>query len=406
MSFPLRSTRRLITVLAAATSFLCSGLTAGAQAPISEAENEADAAGRGIRAGSFLVFPALELRAGYSDNINLSSTNPVGGKIVDVAPELRWTSDWSRHELSGAASGVLSYPGGGSSANEGSAAASTAARIDISSQMTLRGNIGYELDFEPGRRDHVYRASSALRYGFNRLSLELRGGIDVFDYSANRAGAVSVSEVSVDDYRQNSLALRAAYEVSPLTGLFAEAGLNRRDFRQKVDASGFGRGSHGVWGALGISRSNGSALQGELALTYRVQRPDDARLAQVAGLGVDALLTWQASALTRLTLAAATDIGETTLAGASGYRRQTASIALDHSLGRRAAINGKLSYERNDFDGVAIEEQTLEAALGVEYFVSRAAVLTADFSHLRFDTTQPNADYRENRFTLGLRLER
>lgn len=403
MSFSSRSRKRFTTVLAAVTSFVCLSLTAAAQQAGGEVEERAPL---GLRAGAGTLFPWIELRAGYDDNFNASASAPQSGNVSEIEAGLRWQSDWSRHRMSGELRGEAAALDADFGDAQGDGEARGDARIDISSRTSALVSGGYLFDFDGDTRDQTYVTAGELRHAFNRLSLALRAGVELKDYSSDRSAASSVAETDVADYRQDSLGLRAAYEISPISEVFAEAGINRRDYRQKVDSSGFLRGSQGYWGKLGLARSNGSKLRGEVALSYNRQDLEDTRLSTAEGFGIDAALAWQISALTELRFSARSGIGETTLAGASGYREQVGEVALSHQLGRRAALEGYLSYSRDDYVGVALVEETLEAGIGFDYFLSRASALTADYRHLRFASTQAGADYSSNRFTVGVRLAR
>lgn len=402
MLFSPRSCKRFSTALAAVTSFVCLGLTAAAQ----QAGEGDERAPLGLRAGSYVVYPWLELRAGHDDNFSRSASAPQSGAVSEIEGGLRWQSDWSRHRVGGELRGDVAAFEGDFGDAQGDAEARAEAVMDVSSRTSLTAAGGYLLDFDGDTWDQAFIVSGGLRQAFNRLSLALRAGFEARDYSDDRSGASSVAETDVSDYTQESLGLRAAYEISPVSAVFAEGGINRRDYRQKVDINGFLRGSKGYWAGLGLARSNGSALRGEIALVYNWQLPEDWRLQTAEGAGVDASLVWEISALTELSLSARSGIGETTLAGASGYREQAGEISLSHELGRRAALDGFLSYRRDDYIGVVLVEKTLEAGIGVDYFLSRASALTADYSYLRFDSTQPGSDYSANRFTVGVRLER
>ena len=62
----------------------------------------------GVQAGSFLLFPAVELIGGYDTNPSRGA-NAKGAALYTVAPEVRAQSNWSRHELKGELRG--SYTG-------------------------------------------------------------------------------------------------------------------------------------------------------------------------------------------------------------------------------------------------------------------------------------------------------
>jgi hypothetical protein len=237
-------------------------------------------------------------------------------------------------------------------------------------------------------------------------SITLRGGYTATDYSGDRSQLTSVTDANNADYNETVGGLRLAYELSPQTSIFADGSVNRRKFDTRVDAAGFLRGSDGYEAALGVTWSNGSKLSGELSVGYQSQTPDDARLKRLDGIGVDATLEWQATALTRLSLSAATDINETTLANSSGYVSREVGIGIEHALRRNLILNGEWTYTQNDFSGVNLVEEETEASLGVDYYLSRYVALTADMSWMEFTSTQAGADYDATTVTVGVKVQR
>jgi len=399
-AFPPRF-RGHITAAAATASILCAALTVHAQ----EAPQDEDADSLGLRRGSYVILPSLEIGAGYTDNVARAPGPSQSGSVTEIAPSLSIYSDWTRHALNIDVSGVQTAYDGDFDTFNGSFDADVEGRLDIRSRTSLALRAGYGLEVGSGIKDHATSLEAELSHRFNRVSLSLRGGLDRFDYGEDRAGFLEAVDTAVSDYTEYRGALRMSYEVSPLTSAFVEGGINRRDHGPAIDDAGFARGSDGYETAVGVSLSNGSKLSGEVSVGYQVQRPDDPGLSRVAGWTLDGTLSWQATALTKVAIETETEFGETTLAGSAGYVDRSIGLNVEHALGRHILLYGDLTYTRSDFAGTTLIEETTEASIGMEYLLNRNLVLTADATHLRFDSTTAGQNYRANTVTLGMRIQ-
>src|SRR5690242_20718058 len=63
----------------------------------------------GVRAGSFLIFPELELDETFNDNIYATSSGKTASFIQGVKPTLKANSQWSNHMLNFFALGALGF---------------------------------------------------------------------------------------------------------------------------------------------------------------------------------------------------------------------------------------------------------------------------------------------------------
>lgn len=390
-----------IIALAAAASHLCLAVPAVAQET-----GAGDEAARGMRTGSFLLYPELVLNGGFSDNLDESAGAPDSGTLFEVSPSLTLASDWNRHALNASLAGTFSAHDGDWDRGGHVLDALISARVDVyrSSYLTLSG--GYAREAEPGIRDNLYSLEAAYSHTFNRLTLTPRVGVSFYDYGGDRAGAGSATEAAVSDYRETAGGLRASYEISPATTVFVEGGVNRRDFDQPIDTNGFRRGSDGYGVAAGMSWSNGSKLSAEVALGYEHQDPDDPALAPVGGVTLDGLVTWQMTPLTTLSATAATGTGETVLAGSAGYVSRRAGLEVSHALRRHVILAGGVTYERADFAGVSLVEETTEARAAIDYLLSPHMAVTAELRHTDFNSTAAASDWDANTYLVGLKFRR
>lgn len=387
---------------AAAASILSAPLIVSAQQAVQDGGREP----LGLRGGNFLFLPSLTVRGGYTDNIDRTAANPEAGSVAVIAPALAVRSDWTRHALNLDLNAQYAVYDGDFDRPRGYFDALAVARLDIYSASAVTVQAGYGRIDNGGSTDHRASAGADLTHRFNRLAVTLRGGAERFNFDDSRAGLTSTVDTNVSDYSQYSAGLGASYDLSSLTSVFAEADFNRRDHRRRIDANGFQRGSEGYAAAAGVRMSNGSKLSGRFSAGYRMQKPDDPALARIHGVTVDAGLAWQASPLTRVALEAGTRFGETTLAGSAGYISRSAGFNIEHRFGRKLVLNSGFTYTRDNFVGVGLVEQTYDAGVGLDYFLNRNMVLSADAQHLRFVSTTAGEDYDANTVTLGVTVRR
>ena len=390
--------QRRISGVALSAAAVCCVLAGTARA----AEMDEAFAAVPLRAGSFDVLPSVELRAGYTDNAARAAGSRQSSALSTLDTRLEARSDWARHAARVGLRGQYTAFSAGSEFDDAAFSADAELRLDVghADEWTLAA--AYDLEREDKVDDHVLTAQSGYLHRFNRLSLRLSAGIDDFTYGTRSASLGSAARDNVDDYTQFSGALRLAYSLPTETAFFVESSANRRRFDRRIGADGLRQGSDGFGVFAGLSMDNGSKLRGSAAVGYRVQRPDEALLKQIDALVLDTNLVWDVSALTTLEATIASDIGETTLAGASGYVTWQASLGATHALRRNILLSAGLTYERNDFADSSLTEQSVEATLGAAYSINRNLALTSEIAFLAFDSSASGADYHATTVMLGV----
>ncbi len=372
----------------------------------------------GVKAGSFLLFPAVELSGGYNTNPS-QSTNAKGAKFYTVAPEMRLQSDWSRHELKADLRGSYTgySPDSEPTLSRPNVNAKADGRIDVTrtTRIDLGGRVQVSTD-NPGSPDlqaglaklPIYTTtggSAGLGQKFNRFDLSLKGDAErtVYQDSSLTDG----STVSNEDrnYNQYGVTLRGGYELTPGVTPFLEAHADTRKHDLAVDTSGYQRDSKGMTGKAGTSFELSRLLSGEISLGYTKRNYDDARLAQLSGLIGDASLVWTASALTTVKLTAASAIGESTVAGVSGVLYRDVGLQIDHAFRRWLIGNVKFAYGQDDYVGLSREDNRYSAGVGLTYKINRNTQLKGEIRQDWLRSNVTGNDYTANVFMLGLRFQ-
>lgn len=369
----------------------------------------------GIKAGSFILRPAIEISAGYDTNAARSATNARGSPVYRTEGELAARSDWSRHQLDVTLRGAYTGYTALSGVNRPEGDVRAALRLDATRDLTIEGGLTARIDTEnpgnvnlpAGTQDRIPYYSFGTLLGathrFGRLSLGLRGTLDRTLYSDIQSGGVTVSQES-RNLTVYGLRLRAGYEVTPGITPFAELGVDSRVHDLSPDTNGFRRDSRGMTLRLGSTFELARDLTGEVGAGYTFRHYEDARLAYLRAPVVDAALTWSASPLTTLNLRAQTEVVETTLASSAGGIAYRGTATLTHAFLRNFTATATLGIARIDYEGINRAETTYNAGMRLEYKFNRLVALRGSYTFERLQVNAPGENYNAHTFLLGMRL--
>jgi hypothetical protein len=361
----------------------------------------------GIRAGSFMFFPGLNLRALYNDNIYADPVNRVEDVLFNVRPVLSVRSLWERHSLSARLSGDFGIHVDNPSEDYEDAAARIDARIDIAEGSTVR--IGLDGGRDHERRDSpddargrtptiYYRIAPTIRWDqrINRVVLRVNADLEALDY--NDVVAANGSVINQDDRDRLvwSAQARVGYDLARSVQLFASGLYSHRNYYDPVDDNGFNRDSegYGVYGGLILELTGTVSAEGYLG--YRRQTYPDPQLRNFGGLGGGINLIWAPTKLTTVTLTGERTVQETTRSGASGAFATAISVNIDHELRRNVIVSLGGEYVRRSYQGLARTDESWNGRARVEYKLSRHFSMRAGYSYTSRDSTIPSENFEMN----------
>jgi hypothetical protein len=370
---------------------------------------------RGIRIGSFVVFPEAEFGAIATDNIFRSPS-----RRSDSALELRGTarvvSDWRAHALELRAGGLASFYQEFPSEDDRAYALEARGRLDFSRLTNIEALVSHQLDkatrssrespTDAAARGDIEtnRAAVALNHRFNRLSLQLRGVITDVDFAPVSSIAGGIISNAERDYTQREAAFRASWAISRKVDVFAETALNDREFHA-APADGIVRSSHGERYRIGVAFGPWDAsVRGEVSAGWGRQRPDDGRLGEIDGIIVDANLAWRATALTTFRLTASSDFIDTTATGSGGALSRQIGLEARHAFRRHLIGVAGVTYAVSPYDGIDLKERQLTAELGLDYYLGRDTSIFGRYQRIVFETTSPASDYTADIVRVGMRV--
>jgi hypothetical protein len=374
----------------------------------------------GIKAGSFLILPAVELSAGYDNN---PQHIPGGAGSADfiVAPELHVRSDWVRHSLTADVTGSYTDYTNNSftpSLSRPYLNAKSDGRIDVTrdTQVLLQGRVIVTTD-NPGSPnlqaglaklpiETTAGGTVGLAQTLGRFDMSLKGTFDRSMYQASQLTDGTTSSNDFRNYDQYGGILRLGYETNPGVKPFVEVAADTRVHDVHFDPFGEDRDSTGASVKGGAELKIANWLTGEMAFGYLERDYHDPTLPKIAGPTLDGSILWQATALTTAKFTAATTVGESVLQNVSGSLSRDFSAQIDHSF--RTWLIGTLQagYGFDDYVGLGRHDNRYYASGGVTYKMNREVQLKGEVRHDWLTSNASGVAYNATSVLLTLRLQR
>ncbi len=373
---------------------------------------------RGIRVGSFTLYPQADIGAAWVSN--LFRTKPArADQALELRPTLRAVSNWSTHALEFRATGGLSFFDANPSEDDRAYALEARGRLDVSRRTQIAGSLRRDVAQEVrGTLESRLRGTSRadistdearlqLDHRFNRLALQIRGVAQQRLYDDTTAADGSSQNNRDRNLRATEEAARLSWTFKPTLLAFAEAGINQRRFEAAALADGIKRDSDGERYRVGIGFGNTSEiLRGEVSIGYGRQTPLDLRLASIDGMVIDANLAWRVSAFTALLLRGSTDVIETSSLRSSGGFTRRAQAEVRHAFLRPLIGTASAGFSTTTYEGIVINDNLTELALGLEYYLGPEAVVFGRYQHTTLRTNAATGDYDADEIRVGLRIRR
>jgi hypothetical protein len=366
----------------------------------------------GWRLGSFILFQELEVSPAWDSNVFFQESAQSDWNAA-FKSETRLVSNWSNHAVEFRMIQNRTYQREFTSQNSAGQTYELRGRLDVTARTTIEAVGAREIAQESGNsvdnrgsasgdRPDVTtdRLNVTLNHRFNRLSLQLRGGLADTGY-----GDAPANTPNDRDLTTHTLALRAQWEFRPTFSVFGEIERDERRHPAAAVNDDLTRNSEGERYRAGVALGQtGEFLRGEASIGYGIQRPAASPLPDVEAFLVDANVAWRITPLTSALFEAATSIGETTLSGSSGVINRRVGIRLRHSFTNRLTAEAGVSYGTQNYEGATLREHDVTLKSGVEYSFNRHLALFGRLEHVRFRSNAPDRDYNASTILFGARL--
>jgi len=371
----------------------------------------------GLRTGSFLVLPAVEIIGGYD-------TNPArtpGGKpssLITTAPELLAKSDWSRHEVTATLRGSYTAYGATPELDRPSFDGKVTGRLDVTRNTALTGEgtltVGTDNPGSPNVQAGLTRfpiyttlgGSLGLTQRFNRVEVAVKGTAERTEYQDSIFTDGTSQSNNDRDFNRYAILMRTSYDLMPGIKPFVEAGYDTRVHDVQIDRFGMQRDSTGWTVKVGSTFSLYRMLTGEIAVGYIERDYVDPSLQTLRGPSIDAALVYAFSALTNVKLSASTVASETTVPGTAGVFTRNIGMEVEHAFRRWLIGSVKFNYGLDDYVGSARKDDRYAISGTLTYKLNRMMQVKAELREEWLRSSVPGVDYAATVMLLGLRLQR
>lgn len=352
--------------------------------------------GPGIRIGSFILRPEVTQGIGaesqtYADGTHSSRTysqTRIRGTLA---------SDWSRHALTISGSGTYQKNISGTGETRPTADISADLRLDLAQHTTADFTAGYNFYRESvtdpnavaGAANqaavNIFTGGAELSRDLGRLRGSLAAKAIRTTYGDVRLTDGTTLSQSDRDTLAGEFAARVGYQLSGALTPFVQAKYRRTSYDNGTDSAGYRRSSDTYTAEAGLTADLGEKLSGELAAGYVLRRYEDARLADVGGLALDATGRWSPHRGTDISLNLASQLEESTTPGVSGPIAYSVGTAItqqvrDDVVARLAAQYLYRDYRQN---GSQPDQQVYTISTGLSWYLNRTFSLDAELAFAR-----------------------
>jgi hypothetical protein len=382
----------------------------------------------GVHAGSFFIYPRVELDQLYNDNIYASGSNKVDDLITVVSPTVEAKSNWSTHALNAEAGVSSGFYWDNSSQNYLDGFVGTDGRYDITRNLAAFGGLRYEhLHEERDSPDNpgvgvggaakpvefdAYTARAGVVSRGLRVGYQGDVGFRRENYhDVDRVGGGTLDQDARDlnTYLAN---LRVSYEIVPRYEAFARFGYNHRTYDED-DPAGFTRDSNGYRADVGAAIDLTGVTFAEAYVGYVIQDYDASELGQIDGIDFGARVVWNATQLTSVSAnidRRVQDSNTFALAASGapvispGYLRTDVGLTVDHELLRNVLLTGRVGYQNDDYEKIDRTDDRIDVGAGIRYSFTRNFYLGGSYtySHRSSDGASAGGDFSRNLFLVRL----
>jgi hypothetical protein len=344
----------------------------------------------GLDLGSFVVYPSVETKLTYDDNVYDSAVDRRSDGNLVISPKIRVQSQWARNSLTFAAGADIQRYRALHTENNNQYSFAADGRFDISQAVALsadtsygrytepRGSLGdVVIGGEPGRYDHATAAATATAQTGDVL-LTASGGVEYYNYLPIQVGDSLVSQ-DFQDRIAYTASLRADYSVGPGLRIFVSGSGNIQRYRSEF--VGIDQNSHGIAVLTGIAFGLTELISGEVGVGYLSQSYAQPSFGTVAGVTYSGKVVWNPTTLLTLTLNGNRTLQQSPLFDQAGVLEDSVGMKVDYEFLRNFLISLSGTGVIDDYRGIDRHELLYAVDLTGQYLINRVLAIDLDFNH-------------------------
>ena len=207
-------------------------------------------------------------------------------------------------------------------------------------------------------------------------------------------------------HRRVNINGRVDLALSPDTALFVSGRQDWREFDVVDPVTNATRNFDAQQVLAGASFDITRLIRGEVGVGYFWAQFDDPNQPDVDGFSLSGSLDWFPTLLTTIGFSAGRNVTESGVAGVASLTRADYGVQVDHELRRNIILVGGARYVKDDYNGIAREDDRTEYTAGFDWLVNRVATVNARYARADQDSTLPERVFEQNRAWIGLTLRR
>jgi hypothetical protein len=338
---------------------------------------------QGIRAGSFLLYPKLELGAGVTDNAYQVDNNKEGDAYAIIAPSIAANSNWSTNELSLNAGARIRRFASETPRNETNYNFDASGRLDATRSLTFntllrtsrsseaRSSAASPQDAAEAIQFQQTTASVGSAFAGARVRGQVAISVDQFNFSDVRSfSGATISQQGRDQVLLRTTA-RGEYAVSPDTSLFLQGGYTDTTYKYPLAAGIPNRDSKEINVIGGASFDLSALIRGGIGIGYLNRRYDAPIYRDISGLSAEARIEYFPTQLTTVGLNIRRSVQDSAFGNSSGFFATAAALRVDHELFRNLLLNAQVGYEQDDFVNQDSKSKVFRYSAGGRYLLNR-----------------------------------
>jgi hypothetical protein len=362
----------------------------------------------GVRAGSFLIIPKVELGTTYDDNVFATENNKEGDFLFQVLPTVVVQSDFSRHQLRFTTGADVGRYADQTSENYIDYFVTGAGRYDITGDSSVSTNLAYrQLHEDRGDSDSPNTASEpveftrsnaelAFQQRFNRVTGRVAIGAENEDYD----DVSSITGTTLDQDDRDRWAYSAmgqvGYDLYPGYQPFVRFTYTRTEYDEGIVKPN----SDTYEAVVGTTLDLTNLLTGEIFIGYLARSYDEDAFSNFTGLAYGLKLDYAVTQLTSISGNISRGVEEGFSVTPNPRDRTTFQVGVDHELLRNVVLSALAEYQMDDYQNTNQQEDFYLLQAGATYNINRNFYLRGTYSYSTRDSNVPGNDYERNLFLL------
>lgn len=366
----------------------------------------------GLRAGSFLVIPRVELTETYNDNIYATTNDTESDFITSIRPEVAVRSNWNRHAVNAVAKADVKRYADNKDENHENYLVAADGRVDVLRNTSIGGGVSFAQDHEdrgdpnsigtskePTRFNTTIARIGAYR-GLGKANARVDSEVKKLDYKDGENLGGGNIDNDLRDRTEYTQSLRVGYQLTRQFEVFGRGAWDNRVYDNKAVARSNNGQTYTVGSSFDLSgKTKGEVYAGTITRSYA----DNGR-SSVTEPTFGGKVTWNATDLTTVIGSINRGIEETTISTSSGFISTDYDVAVEHGLTRDILLKANAGFTNNEYQGTGAqrEDDVISAGAGVDYWLNRCLKAGLSYNYLDRNSNAVGGDMTRNTVMLKL----